>query len=325
MKEDNCMEYINKVLGLKVNYLNNDFNHYPNFINTRYHLRKVALDKQKMIFLYPKVEIESIQALRKHIERIQKEENIPIVLILDNLPYRQKEYLIRDRIPFVVEGKQIYLPFMAMYLQERCNAEKQTYEELLPSAQLLFLYFIYNGAKDLTTSQAAKDLELTPTSLSRASKQLEELQLLQTKKVGVQKILYSSDTPKTLFQNSKNKLVNPVKRKVFIPKENLDVDLVASGYSALSEYSMLNEPATKSFATNNCSKWKSICTDYLYDSEHQIELQLWRYDPRKLACNNIVDILSLALSLEDDFDERVEESIEESLENLWREIDGNRN
>ncbi len=112
---------------------------------------------------------------------------------------------------------------------------------------------------------------------------------------------------------------------MFIPKENLDVDLVASGYSALSEYSMLNEPSTKSFATNNCSKWKSVCTDYLYDSECQIELQLWRYDPRKLARNNIVDILSLALSLEEDSDERVEESVEESLENLWRQLDGNRN
>ncbi len=95
---------------------------------------------------------------------------------------------------------------MAMYLQERCDAEKQAYEEILPSAQLLFLYFIYNSAKNLTTSQAAKDLDLTPTSLSRASKQLEEMQLLQTKKVGVQKILYSSETPEALFQNSKKQI-----------------------------------------------------------------------------------------------------------------------
>ncbi len=319
------MEYINKVLGLKVNYLNDNISHYPNFISTRYHLRKVVVENQNVIFLYPKAEIESIQALKKHIERIQKEEDIPIVLILNKLSYRQKEYLIRDRIPFVVEGKQIYLPFMAMYLQERCDTEKQAYDELLPSAQLLFLYFIYNGAKDLTTSQAAKDLELTPTSLSRASKQLEEMQLLQTKKVGVQKILYSNETPKALFQKSKDKLINPMKRKVYIPRENLDTDLVVSGYSALSEYSMLNESTIKSYATNNCSKWNDVCTDYLYDSELQIELQLWRYDPRKLTHNNIVDVLSLVLSLEEDSDERVEQSVEETLEYLWRELDGKRN
>ncbi len=88
---------------------------------------------------------------------------------------------------------------------------------------------------------------------------------------------------------------------------------------------MLNEPSIKSYATNNCSKWKSICTDYLYDSKYQIELQLWRYNPRKLTNNNIVDILSLALSLEEDYDERVEASVEESLKCLWRKLDGSRN
>ena len=70
-------------------------------------------------------------------------------------------------------------------LQERCSAEKKTREEILPSAQMLLLHFIYGGAQELSTSQAAKDLELTPTSISRASKQLEEMGLLHIKKEGV--------------------------------------------------------------------------------------------------------------------------------------------
>ena len=70
-------------------------------------------------------------------------------------------------------------------LQERCSAEKKTREEILPSAQMLLLHFIYGGAQELSTSQAAKNLELTPTSISRASKQLEEMGLLHIKKEGV--------------------------------------------------------------------------------------------------------------------------------------------
>ena len=46
------------------------------------------------------------------------------MLVLRELSFRQKEYLIREKIPFIVDGKQIYLPFMAVYLQERCSAEK---------------------------------------------------------------------------------------------------------------------------------------------------------------------------------------------------------
>ena len=119
------MEYLDKVLGVKVTYNDVEFKHLPNFIATRYRLRMVSMIEQKMIFLYPKTELEQIEVLKKHIARIQKNENLPVVLVLKELSFRQKEYLIREKIPFIVEGKQIYLPFMAVYLQERCSAEKR--------------------------------------------------------------------------------------------------------------------------------------------------------------------------------------------------------
>lgn len=62
---------------------------------------------------------------------------------------------------------------------------------------------------------------MTSTSISRASKQLEEMGLLQIKKMGVQRILLSEDSPKMLFQKAEDKLLllNPIKRTVYIPKE----------------------------------------------------------------------------------------------------------
>ena len=119
------MEYLDKVLGVKVTYDDVEFKHLPNFIATRYRLQMVSMNEQKMIFLYPKTELEQIEVLKKHIARIQKNENLPVVLVLRELSFRQKEYLIREKIPFIVDGKQIYLPFMAVYLQERCSAEKK--------------------------------------------------------------------------------------------------------------------------------------------------------------------------------------------------------
>ena len=167
------MEYLYKVLGIKATVQRAEFDHLPNYIAVRYRLQKVSMDGQKVIFLYPKTELEQIEVLKKHIARIQKKENLPVVLVLNELSYRQKEYLLREKIPFIVDGKQIYLPFMSVYLQERCDAEKQPREDLLPSAQLLLLHFIYGGTKELPSSQAAKDLKLTATSISRASRQLE--------------------------------------------------------------------------------------------------------------------------------------------------------
>lgn len=319
------MEYLNKVLGVKVDYENVEFEHLPNFIATRYQLQMVSMNEQKVIFLYPKIELEQIEVLKKHIARIRKNEHLPVVLVLTELSYRQKEYLIREKIPFVVDGKQIYLPFMAVYLQERCDAEKKIREEILPSAQMLLLHFIYGGAQELSTSQAAKDLELTPTSISRASRQLEEMELLHIKKVGVQRILQSEDSPNTLFQKAGDKLLNPIKRTVYIPKEFVGADLQESGYSALAEYSMLNAPNVRCYAAERISQWKDVMTNSLQDSQVQVAVEMWRYNPRKLSTRNVVDELSLALALREDADERVEEAVEEMLNKLWRRIDGYRN
>ena len=319
------MEYLNKVLGIEVVYMNGKFEHLPNFIVTRYRLQRVSMNGQGVIFLYPKTELEQVEVLKKQIARIQKNENLPVVLVLNELSFRQKEYLIREKIPFIVEGRQIYLPFMALYLQERCNAEKKPREEILPSAQMLLLHFIYGGAQELSTSQAAKDLELTPTSISRASRQLEEMGLLHIRKAGVQRILYSEDSPKMLFQKTGDTLLNPVKRTVYIPKELVGTDLLESGYSALAEYSMLNAPNVRCYAAERISQWKDVMTNSLQNSQVQVAGEMWRYNPRKLSMRNAVDELSLALALREDADERVEEAVEEMLNELWRKIDGYRN
>lgn len=319
------MEYLNKVLGVKVIYKDVEFKHLPNFIATSYRLQLVSMNEQKIIFLYPKTELEQIEVLKKHIARIQKNENLPVVLVLKELSFRQREYLIREKIPFVADGKQIYLPFMAVYLQERCSAEKIPREEILPSAQMLLLHFVYGGAQELSTSQAAKDLELTPTSISRASRQLEEMGLLHIRKVGVQRIMRSEESPKTLFQKAGDKLLNPIKRTVYIPKKYVGTDLLESGYSALAEYSMLNEPNVRSYAAERISQWKDFTTNSLQNSKVQVAVEMWRYNPRKLSTRNTVDELSLALTLREDADERVEEAVEEMLNKLWRRIDGCRN
>ena len=319
------MEYLDKVLGIKTTFENTAFEHFPNFISTRYQIKAVALEGTKVAFVYPQTELEQIETLKKHIERIQRTVSRPIVLILNELTFRQKEYLIRERIPFIVDGKQIYLPFMALYLQERCTAEKQLREEILPSAQMLLLHFIYKGAKEISTSQAARDLELTPTSISRASKQLEDMGLLNTRKIGVQKILFSEESPRELFERSKDLLLNPVKRIVYIPKELAKGELVESGYLALARYTMLNTPNVNCYATVTISEWSGVSTNTLHDSKNQVQVEMWRYDPRKLSSGDIVDELSLALTLRGDADERVEEAVEEMLEKLWREIDGYRN
>lgn len=318
------MEYLNRVLGIHVKYLNESPRSMPNYIHSRYRIQLVTLEGKEALFVYPKTELDSVNAVKKHLERIENVQGAPAVLVPDHLTYRQKEYLLRDRIPFIVDGKQIYLPFMAVYLQERGDAEKQEVTTILPSAQLLLLLYIYQGCGELLTSKAAHVLGLTSTSISRASRQLEGIGLIKTAKRGVQKVVFTDKTPEELFTMAKSNLCSPVKRTIYVPKADVDADLLMSGYSALSEYTMINPSAVDFYAAGSIAAWEKNSTGKLQNAEDQCAVELWRYDPKMLASDGYVDRLSLALALSDDNDERVEEAVEEMLTQVWRDIDDKR-
>ncbi len=327
-KGSNIVDFINRVLGIPVVYKNEKPNGIPNYIRTSYRLQKVTLDGNEAIFLYPKMELDAARFIKGHIEQIQNAENVPVILIPEQLTYRQREALLREHIPFVVDGKQIYLPFMALYLQERCDAEKQIRETLLPSAQLLLLYYIYRGCGELLTSQAALDLDFTPTSISRASRQLEELGLLHSEKRGVQKILYSEKLPEELFNDAGNYLRNPVKRIIYVPKSEIQEELPVSSYRALYRFSDFYSsnyfpPTVDVLATDSIAKWEKLTSKNFLDEQEQCIVELWRYDPRKLSSDGYVDRLSLALSLRDDGNEDIPESVDDMLAQVWRDIDIN--
>ena len=296
------------------------------YIHARYRLQEVSLDGKKAVFVYPKADLDSIDAVKKHLKRIQAAMDASAILVLEHLTYRQRNYLLHDHISFIVDGKQIYLPFMAVYLQQRADSEKTEITEILPSAQLLFLYYIYHGCGELLTRDASDKLSFTATSISRASKQLEDLGLLRTEKRGVQKVIYSEKKPQELFEKAKSCLPNPVKRTIYVPRTEIKEKLPMSGYSALSEYSMLNPPAVECYAVKSITTWEKNASGKLQNSEDQCAVELWRYDPGKLSKEESVDRLSLALALKEDRDERIEEAVEEMLIDVWREIeDGKRN
>lgn len=318
------MDYLNQVLGIRVKYGNIISTHLPNFIRTRYRIQEVALDGKDVLFVYPLTELPAAESLKKHLGRIQENKNIPAVIILQRLTYLQKKCLLSNRIPFIVEKKQIYLPFMAVYLQERCDAAVSEHNKILPSAQMVLLYFIYHGSGRMAASQAVKNLQLTSTSISRAIRQLEGFDVIQTRKEGIQKILCSDLSPQELFTASKKYLQNPVKRRVYIPAETLTEGLLKSGYSALEAWSMLNPPDVPCYAAKSIVPWNGVYTKELWSKERQAVVEQWCYDPRKLSDTDCVDKLSLALSLQDSGDERIEEAVEQMLAQLWRDMNGNR-
>ena len=176
----------------------------------------------------------------------------------------------------------------------------------------------------MITSAAVSALGLTATSISRASRELEDAGLLQSSKCGVQKEIFSDCSKEKIWDKAYPSLRSPVTKTLYIPGDVGD-RLLLSGYSALAEYSMLNPPDVPCCAVYRDKALSKQAADELADSDTQVEIQFWKYDPKPLACGNCVDVLSLALSLRDDPDERVEGETEEMLTTFWKENYGKRN
>lgn len=314
------MEFLNRVLGIRVTYQTDTPVFMPRQIDVRYKIHRVTFDGKLMLFVYPKGELGPVSTVKDHLKRIEKNQEAPAVLVLDRLTHRQRDYLLRARIPFVVDGKQIYLPFMGAYLMERCDSEKKETGDMLPSAQLLLLHYIYRGCGEMVTSEAAKKLSFTATSLSRASRQLEEMGLIRAEKRGVQKVIFSGKTPEELFLEAKSRMIQPVKRTIYVPKERIEKTPVFSGISALSQYVPMDPPMVTCLASGSISAWEKSSTGSLIDPVDQYEVELWRYDPNKLADHGRADRLSLALALGNDRDKRVREAVKEMLKQVWTEI-----
>ena len=78
------MEYLEKMLGVSVKYHRwKGELELPYYITERYEMRLVEVDKMKCIFLWPKDKLSQIGSLKKQLRRIQMEEALPVVFIMD--------------------------------------------------------------------------------------------------------------------------------------------------------------------------------------------------------------------------------------------------
>lgn len=312
------MKFVADTLGVKVNTEPwGGAAGLPYYLVDRYTFSKAVFDGVTCLIMKPKGELDVLPHVKKHIKKVWEALPVPIVLELDGMTARRRKSLIGARIPFIVPESHIYLPFLGVALNERYTAEKAPGETLMPSAQLLLFYYLYQHEPELHTAGTAKLFGLSAMQISRATKQLKSLGLVPVRKDGVQTVISSKERRRDLFERAKPHLINPVRKKIYVEYENLPAGLPLSGYSALSELTMLGVPTTETFAFwGNADELAGA--DALVDSTEQVEVEIWRYNPTLLSrCPGVVDALSLATSLSPGDDERVEQAIDELVSNLW--------
>jgi len=319
------MDILTDVLGMKIEHRHwNGVEKLPLYLSSGYDFRKAEIDLCECLLVTPKDELPTLPALKKQIVKIQQIENLPVAICVDSMSVFRRENMIESRVPFIVKDEQVYLPFMGTFLQAKNDKQIASIERFMISTQLLFLMYIYQKNKELYLTEATRCLPYSAMTINRAAKQLDASKLFQTRKDGVNKIIFSELSKKALYEGAKRYLVSPVIKTYYLPKDLVTnkIKMVLAGISALSEHSMLSEGTLMHYAIAQGNVNKEEIKTELLNIQKQVLIEEWRYNPQLFAKEKIADPISIALSLLNNQDERVEMAIEEMLNALWEKIDG---
>lgn len=301
------------VFGLTINYKSWDKKQaLPLYVAGNYEIDEAIVSNNRFIVMSPIGDLPTIPAMKKHIEKIQKIDDVPVAFYLKNLSDFRRKGMLESNIPFMTE-KQVFLPFIGTLLMEEKNNALYK-EKFMFSTQQLFLMYLYNRQNKLYVANVGKKLPYSAMTLSRAVKQLEASDLFLVYKDGVNKVIESKYDRRELFERAKPFLLDPVRKYGYIEKSRIDENMVLASESALAKNSMLNPSKLITYAIDEQKMDINQMENELVDPNKQIRLELWGYDPKLFSDDNVADGLSVALSLREIVDERIEEAIDECIE-----------
>lgn len=198
--------------------------------------------------------------------------------------------------------------------------EQKKIEHLSAGAQFLLLYLLYQkDAEPKSKVELARQIGTSGMNVTRGVQELSDVGLVKTERVGrcdYVSLLYSG---RQVYEKASPYLVTPVQKRIFMKDSNNLLGLPLSGEPALAEMTMLNPPAVSCKAIGK-RQYRSIQNsleqvDPAWSiAQDYIELEIWKYDPRPLAKRGLVDVVSLAISLSAQTDERVQMTVEAMLE-----------
>jgi len=297
-------------------------NKLPIFLRDFYNFFEMIILNVPCILVEIRDETPTIDVIKKHIKRIKELANKEIVLYYKEITRYRRKSLIENRIPFIIEDGQIFLPFLGLDLKKTTQYVDEKTTNFSTSTQLAYLYFLYNKDVVVNTTEFARKMNFTVMTASRALNDLYDAKLIRCKiggKTGRSKEYQRIPDPE-YFEIGQAYMKSPIKKVVYVEKK--PIGALIAGLDALAELSMINPPAHPIRAIShrqlNKQDLKIISNKDMIKDQRLVELEIWNYDPKLFTDKKYVDLMSLYSSLKEKKDERVEQALEEILRGeIW--------
>jgi hypothetical protein len=282
-----------------------------------YDISRIIIQNIPCLLMQPK-EKANLTSLRRQVGQLKKLTGLDSVLCLENVSAYSKEKMLLEGIPFVVIGKQIYMPFLGVALSEKYDRALEEVEQISFITQKLLLVAIYEKWTQTTLSEAASILNVSKMSITRCFDEISSVGLDLIKNIGKTRCFVFDGDRYNLWSVVRPFLRSSVVREYRLGKMIEVGDMLLSGMSAVSHYSTLSDNSYQTYAVSK-AKEKELELAKLAkipDEETPVLVaQVLGYMLHYLD-NSAIDPLSAILSLTDEdlSEPRVESALEEILE-----------
>lgn len=278
--------------------------------------RKATLLGETVLFMKP-IGAYPVGKMQKWMDIAWGKSGMKTVLVLADASQYTVKKLLMDRTAFMVAGRQISLPFMAMQIQRAKDIGARDIRKFSPGTQLIYLYLLYMDGEEFTQEDVGSALHVSPMTVVRGMNDLVSLGLVLYEMAGRtgRKKVYHRCRKKDYYHNGKPYLDNPVRGLLYVDKMPQGVEFLKSDLTALSERTMLGEPDQIRYAVY--SPQRHMLDGHIVTKDRALQeglpiVQLMKYDVSLLGKDGLVDPITLIWGLAE-ADERVDMAVDEMM------------
>jgi hypothetical protein len=279
----------------------------------------MEINGQHCLLARPKKDTGLVE-LRKQQKRLETLTRMYCVLYLTWMNQYSRDKMLEEGIPFVLENRQVYMPFLGVLLRPNETRELKPCSGVSFLTQKLLLLALYDRWENVTVTMAAEHLKVSKMSITRCFDEIESLEIPVLVKKGRIRYISSKGDKKNQWEILKAFMRMPVIQEFYL-EEDISVGLIKSGISALSEFSMLGD---NSYPT--CAITKTQMKEYGIRERKQVPKgevpgcvvqELGYFIPYKDG--KVIDPLTTLLIMENEREEpRVDKALDEMLEEyVW--------
>ena len=274
----------------------------PRYLSGLYDLRDVALlNIPVVVAILRPVTLPSVIDIERHYEILKTRSQKEVMFVFDSISARTAERLISRRIPHIVVGKQVFLPFLlvdiksAGHLRNRVSLPNTT--KLGPWTESLIIRQLLDRDLEGTTgTEIARKMNTSVMTAQRAVSQLKAANLCRFEEQGKKHILRFDDQD-SLWEKSSKILLPPLSMTLALSDVPKGLQTFVSGVSALAKSTLLAEDEIPVLATSrrNYARVEKKVTVPIEDAKFLLEV--WDRDPALTAKDRVVDPISLYLNM----------------------------